>query len=80
MRDLHSVGCNVPVVLALEGRQNGYCGRFQSIEMLSIKVKLPVLLDEEFQSLSVGEHHICINAEVIITRKILSAQIPVRKQ
>lgn len=37
---------------------------------------LPVLLNEEVQSLRVGEHHIRVQAEVEVACGILAAKIP----
>ena len=37
---------------------------------------VPVLLYKDLQGLSVGEHHICVDAEVEVTAGILTTQIP----
>ena len=41
-----------------------------------VPVCLPVLLDEELQCLSVGEHDVRIHAEVVVARRVLTAKIP----
>lgn len=36
----------------------------------------PVLLDQELQRLLVGEHHVRVQAEVVVARGVLAAEIP----
>lgn len=36
----------------------------------------PVLLDQELQRLLVGEHHVRVQAEVVVAGGVLAAEIP----
>lgn len=51
-----------------------------SVVYVSVTVWLPVLLNEELQRLSVGEHDIRIDAEVVVACGILTAEIPNKKK
>lgn len=37
---------------------------------------VPVLLHEELQRLLVGEHHVRVQAEVVVARSVLAAEVP----
>ena len=46
------------------------------MERGGITMIVPVLLYKDLQGLSVGEHHICVDAEVEVAAGILTTQIP----
>lgn len=52
------------------------CWMGSNVPPISVSIVLPVLLNEELQCLSVGEHHIWIYTEVVVACGVLAAKIP----